>query len=100
MICYRACTYLQVSYGQPFYYTRENGSTPLLTLYFETSVALRKGHLEYDGTSLFAEIGGYTGLLLGVSLLDFAKMFRFVYDKIHTFYKGSNEFDLWEVVQK
>ena len=99
-MCSRACTYLQISYGQPFFYKSENGSTPLITLYFETSVEVRKSHLEYDVTSLFAEIGGYTGLLLGVSLLDFAKMFRFVNDKIRTIYKGSNEINACEVVIK
>ena len=43
-----------------------------ITLYFEQRVVISEEHLFYSSLSLIAEIGGYLGLLLGVSFLNFA----------------------------
>ena len=85
--CSKACTYLDVDYGYPFIYDVKNGSMPSITLYFKTSVAVRESHPAYDVASLFAEIGGYTGLLLGVSVFDFAKMFKLLSERIQSFWR-------------
>ena len=42
----------------------------LLYLYFPSKLAKSKEHFLYHSNNLFAEIGGYVGLLLGLSLLD------------------------------
>ena len=101
----KACTYLDVTYGYPFIYDLEDprnqkrqGSTPFITLYFKVSVAVRESHLAYDLTSLFAEIGGYTGLLLGISMADFAKMFKLLYDHVHGLFRRWNDLDTNKIV--
>ena len=43
-----------------------------INFYFEKRVLLSEEHYFYTGFSLLAEIGGYLGLLLGVSFLNFA----------------------------
>lgn len=91
MVCSKACTYLHISYGEPFLYKVKNGTNPCITFYFGTSVAVLESHLKYDGTTLFAEIGGYTGLLLGVSLLDVCIAFRFIYTKILNLQTNQND---------
>ena len=87
--CLKACTYLDITYGYPFIYDVK--SNPFITLYFKVSVAVRESQLDYDLTSLFAEIGGYTGLLLGISMADFAKMFKLLYDNVHGFFGRWND---------
>ena len=42
----------------------------LLNLYLPSKLAKSKEHFLYHSNNLFAEIGGYVGLLLGLSLLD------------------------------
>ena len=98
MVCPMACTYLHVSYEYPSIYNLKDGYTPSITFYFETSVTARESHLKYDSKSLFAEIGGYTGLLLGVSLLDVQKIFKFLCEKLCTYYSNQNEIDPYEIV--
>ena len=42
----------------------------ILYLYFPTNLVQSKEHFLYHSNNLFAEIGGYVGLLLGLSFLD------------------------------
>ena len=44
-----------------------------INLYFQPSTMISEEHILYTAVSLFAEIGGYMGLLLGYSLLSFAQ---------------------------
>ena len=83
--CPKACTSLEVSYGYPFIYEAKKDSSGFITLYFKTTIAVRESHLKYESATLFAEIGGYTGLLLGVSVFDFSKIFSYFCEKIQTF---------------
>ena len=50
-------------------------SKGLFYLYYEKRIVRSKEHYFYSGVSLFAEIGGYLGLLLGISFLNFASWF-------------------------
>ena len=50
-------------------------SKGLFYLYYEKRIVRSKEHYFYTGVSLFAEIGGYLGLLLGISFLNFASWF-------------------------
>ena len=68
---------MDVTFGYPSIY---DGGDNSMTMYFKASVPVRKNHLAYTKTTLFAEIGGYTGLLLGFSLLDFTKVVNFFVD--------------------
>ena len=48
----------------------KNYSYKHLQIYFKNLVTVKKSHISYPIESLFAELGGYLGLLLGVSLMD------------------------------
>ena len=73
---------MEVTYGYPFVYEVKKGSSGFITLYFKTLIAVRENHLKYEAATLFAEIGGYTGLLLGVSVFDFSKIFNYCWERI------------------
>ena len=80
--CMRACTYMDTIIGHPTTYKSEAEEPSFTTIFFSAIVPVRDSHLVYDFVSLFAEIGGYTGLLIGVSALDFAKIFTFCSERI------------------
>ena len=95
--CSNACTHLDVVYGYPFIYEVKNGSSSFFTLYFETSIVTRESQVAYDSTDLFADIGGYAGLLLGASVFDFAKIFRLFLEEIQryrSYRKESNRINI------
>ena len=75
-------------FGVPSIYPIKINSTAKLTIYFPTSVQVRASQLAYAKSSLFAEIGGYTGLLLGFSFFDCAKLFNFFAKKLQKRSKG------------
>ena len=83
--CYRPCDYMDVSFGYPSIYDIKVNSS--LTLYFKKSIPVRESHIAYPTSSLFAEIGGYMGLLLGFSLLDFARVVQCISKRVIKFGK-------------
>jgi hypothetical protein len=44
----------------------------LVRMYFNSDIQIQQSILAYSVISLLAEVGGYVGLLLGVSFLDIA----------------------------
>ena len=72
-ICKRSCLEVYASFGsrdnfkngieESEYYLQGN-----LTLDFHQYVKVSKAYWEYDGIELIAEVGGYVGLFLGVSV--------------------------------
>ena len=47
-----------------------------MTLYYAPSVTQNEEHLLYTPLNLFAEVGGYVGLILGYSLFHVAALTR------------------------
>ena len=47
----------------------------LIYFYYEKRVVKSEEHFFYSGLSLLAEIGGYLGLLLGISFLNLVSWF-------------------------
>ena len=45
-----------------------------LKFYFKTHISVKRSFAEYDFRNFLAEIGGYMGLFLGVSLMDSYKI--------------------------
>jgi hypothetical protein len=75
--CVTPCINDAISYGFP--YLRESfqkSEIGYTTVYykFRRMIAVKKMVYTYDLISMVAEIGGYSGLLLGVSLLDLSKI--------------------------
>ena len=56
--------------------------------YIKDEIQVKKSRLSYTEVSLLAEVGGYVGLLLGVSLMDisvlFDNFFKFINQKFST----------------
>ena len=46
-----------------------------IKIYVKSDVKIKSIILHYDSSTLFAELGGYLGMLLGVSLLDCTRLF-------------------------
>ena len=86
--CPPACNTMDFRFGFPSKYPIKINSTAKLTIYFPTSVQVRESQLAYAKSSLFAEIGGYTGLLLGFSFFDCAKLFNFLAEQFQKRGKG------------
>ena len=77
------CTRMDVSLGMPHVShdaARTNGSVPykgygtdetaFVLFYFKPTIKVKRTILEYDYYTLVAEIGGYVGLFIGVSLAE------------------------------
>lgn len=80
--CDQPCDYMDISFGYPATFNVTDNSS--LTFYFRKSIPVRESHLAYPLSSLFAEIGGYMGLLLGFSFLDFANVVESFSRRIQT----------------
>ena len=70
-MCAKPCATMGVYFGFPI--IGNNTRDPELAyvkLYFKTQINVRRSFLDYTSLSLFGEVGGYIGLLLGFSFLD------------------------------
>ena len=76
--CSSPCSNYDVSFGFPFTRdAKEDEDFFNRTMAFfkiQPVVQIQKQVYSYGFVSMIAEIGGYTGLLLGVSVLDISKM--------------------------
>ena len=66
----RPCSGMDVFLGLPDIDTG-SGDEAYIRLYLKTDIKIKSIILYYDSNTLFAELGGYLGMLLGFSLLDF-----------------------------
>ena len=74
--CEKPCAIMKVEFGYPIIANNtENPGTAYVKLYFKTHIHVRHSHLDYPELSLFGELGGYVGLLLGVSFMDLTLIF-------------------------
>ena len=71
---------MDIYFGYPIL-DGNNPNESYVKLYFKSSVNVRRNILAYSEVSLFAEVGGYLGLLLGVSLLDITKLVRLLFTR-------------------
>lgn len=69
------CSKMGIIFGYPVLDLTDPNET-LVKLYFKSHVNVRKNVLAYSTTNLWAEVGGYIGLLLGFSLLDLTKVLK------------------------
>jgi hypothetical protein len=56
------------------YYSIQSIHEASVRLYFNSEIQIQQSILSYSILSLLAEVGGYIGLLLGVSFLDMANI--------------------------
>ena len=55
--------------GFPVYDSYQDSNQSRVKIYFKSRISERRNIVTYDGVTLLAEIGGYMGLFLGISLL-------------------------------
>ena len=60
------------------FYDEKNG----IKVYLKTATKVKKSVLDYSGISMVAEIGGYTGLLLGISLVHLTAVLDKVFSRV------------------
>ena len=63
------CSTMDPDLGLPFVGKQDDGIA-YLKMYMLSTVKVKKTVLDYTWLSMLAEIGGYTGLLLGVSVVN------------------------------
>ena len=79
--CPLPCMTMDIYFGYPIHdITYPNEA--YVKFYFKSTTHISKSILAYTDISLFAELGGYLGLLLGFSLLDLTKLVNFCYNSL------------------
>ena len=78
--CMSPCTSMNIFFGVLFDDAIRNDEKSFLRIYFKSNIKFQQTIYDYTLLSLLAEIGGYTGLLLGISVANIttviAKMFQ------------------------
>ena len=67
--CNAPCASIDTFFGIPDTQEHRKGKYHL-KLYFKNMISVQRSHISYPIESLIAELGGYLGLLLGVSSMD------------------------------
>ena len=71
------CAKFDIDLGLPdIDYDDNEENEAFIRLYIKTEIRVKSITIYYDLTSFGAEIGGYVGMFLGVSLIDLAIMFN------------------------
>ena len=73
---YKPCTWMDVDLGLPLISKTVQKEGSYIRLYFKSDIKIKSIISYYDMSSLVADIGGYTGMLLGVSLIDLTVQFN------------------------
>ena len=59
-----------------------SGKTAFIVIYLKMAIKVKRTILDYDGMTLFADLGGYTGLFLGVSVAESIILMNTILQKI------------------
>ena len=78
--CDSPCATMQVSAKGNNVVPAKTGK-PQLVLYFQSRIQIGTEQYLYTVLSLFAEVGGYVGLILGYSLLNLAELIISAFDR-------------------
>ena len=70
---------MDIIFGIPII-EKDNPKKSTMKMYFKKMIQVRRSYLAYSIISMFAEIGGYLGLLLGYSLLDLTNILDTIFN--------------------
>ena len=70
------CAGMDVFLGLPFIDSKGSRNTSLTKIYFKMTTKVKSTVLAYDFITVVAELGGYIGLLLGISVIDISLLFN------------------------
>jgi len=81
-VCAPPCTFTNMYFGPPVTGNNNPEASQLskAIFYFRRTVKNTEEYIRYNLLSLLAEIGGYTGLLLGYSVLNVTQIFDPILD--------------------
>ena len=69
---YKPCSVFDIVFGIPQVDdTNNNQNEAYIRIYLKEKIKVKSVVHYYDSTTLFAELGGYVGMFLGMSLVDF-----------------------------
>ena len=68
-LCDSPCAGMDIYLGLPFLGTHVSNMA-YIKVYLKSTVKIKRTVLDYDFTTLVAELGGYVGLLLGISVVN------------------------------
>ena len=85
--CYGPCSFVLTKAIKTSEVTNEGKNYSSVTVYFDENIKVTDSHHLYSGLSLIAEIGGYVGLFLGVSVNQLSALMNILLDKIDYFFK-------------
>ena len=71
-LCDSPCAGMEIFLGVPFVSTEKDSTWAYIKIYLKSAVKTKSAVLDYTFLSLVAEVGGYVGLLLGVSVVKIA----------------------------
>ena len=70
----KPCTGVDIFLGLPFVDKGHNKFEASIRIYTKPDVKVKSIIMYYDFTSLVADLGGYIGMLMGISMIDFTIM--------------------------
>ena len=70
------CARYDIDLGYPDVSDGNDKNESFIRFYLKTDIKVKSTVIYYDSTTLAAEIGGYVGMFLGVSMVDLAIMFN------------------------
>ena len=72
----KPCTGVDIFLGLPFIDEDKPENESSIRIYIKSDVKVKSVIMYYDFTTLAADLGGYIGMFLGVSLIDFTILFN------------------------
>jgi hypothetical protein len=73
-VCENPCSTIQTYFGLFFKDPKYVGDKAYLKIYLQSMTTIKRTVMDYDAVDMVADIGGYTGLLLGMSAIHVSKM--------------------------
>ena len=80
-LCHKPCETTEVFSGMGFL-SEHDEKVAKIKIYLKTTTKVKKSVLDYTWLTMVAEIGGYTGLLLGVSFVNITSLLDQFYNKV------------------
>lgn len=83
-LCENPCNTMQIFFGLLFTEDKARSDRAFIKIYLQSMTRVKLTVMDYDSVTMIAEIGGYTGLLLGMSVINFSTfMFKSIFKLIN-----------------
>ena len=90
-LCENPCNTMQIYFGLLFTESKYRKDRAFIKIYLQSMTRVKLTVMDYDSVTMIAEIGGYTGLLLGVSVINISTfMFKSIFKVVNRSRSSSN----------